>query len=536
MSYFGVITINPNECIGTSLSTINQNDTLLDNAIHQLSATVTNLNISVQQGLSEPALGLGKTGYSVANGMYYTSNTIYRWGNSARGNSVYDSNAPTPETFMGDYMLNNPSVTITKVYNSLLNSFVLLSNGQLWGTGYAEQWQNVRPAIGSNYSGTYLNLNIGALSGKTVIDFDASELENQYVTIGVITSENRAYAWGYNRKGQTGAAASLSVTTPTEIVIAGKTIVQISIGRGGGASSSSSYGGNIFVRTSDGLLYACGENSYGQLGINSTTDATVFTQCRTESGVITGVNKIFDSGSLNGGLTKYVSIGGQVWATGYNAGGQLADGGTVHSKFFKRVGTLTDIDQLVTAGDKEQTSVVARKTDGTVWAWGYNAFGVVGFAGASIIKTPTQITVYKSDIIAPLTTTLPFISKIFGSNNSGNGGAVALISDTKLAFVAGSNVFGSITMLGNGSGSKSTNIYQQYEKVPLLNVEEVAFYCRIATATDGSQGDVRGVIARDSAGAVWVWGYNDSYIVHPSNQWTSTNQAYYNTPRTINKY
>ena len=530
MSYFGVTTINSNECIGTSLSTINFNDSLLDLTIYQLSAVVNNLNTSIDSGLSEPAVGLGQRGYSAYDGAYYTTNKIYTWGNSNAADNNYDSNAPTPESFINNYLLENPSITITQFYTSIYNSFVLLSDGTLWGIGYAERWQNTYPTLGNNYSGIYLPLNIVSLSSKKILSFDASEVNDSYVTIGVIVSgTGEAYAWGYNRYGQVGTTATTvapySKTTPVKITIGAKTFEQISIG-GGDAGS----GGNIMVRTTDGLLYACGKNNNGQLAINSLVDKTSFVQCSSTGGVpITNVQKIMNSG-MQAGYTRYVTVGAQkyLYGVGDNSAGQLADTTLTDSKLFKQIGSLSGVEKIVTAGWQSNTGVAALQNDGRVFAWGYNSYGTVGNGLATTpIKTPTQVTTYQQTPLA--TASMPLISDIFGCNNTGQG-AIGLISNSGDMFLAGVNVFSPITMLRYGNSYKHTNQFRRYEKAPLNDVTEAAFYCHGSDGS-GSAGDVRGVIARDANGAVWVWGYNTSYIVHPSSAASS-----YKNPRTINKY
>jgi len=541
MSYFGVININSNECIGTSLSTINHNDSLLDLTIYQLSAVVNNLNTSIDAGLSEPAVGLGQRGYSAYNGAYYTTNKIYVWGNSIAADNNYDSNAPTPENFINNYLVDNPTLTITQFYSGILNSFVLLSDGTLWGVGYYEQWQNVyigetpnystAPNYISNYSGTYLPLNIASLSSKKIASFDVSEINDRYVTIGVIVSgTGEAYAWGYNRYGQigttaSGAATSYSKNVPVKITIGSKTFEQISIG-GGDAGS----GGNIMVKTTDGLLYACGKNNNGQLAINSLDDKTSFVQCSSTGGVpITNVQKIMNSG-MQAGYTRYVTVGAQkyLYGVGDNSAGQLADTTVTDSRLFKQIGSLSGVEKIVTAGWQSNTGVAALQNDGRVFAWGYNAYGTVGNGVATTpIKTPTQVTTYQQTPLA--TASMPSISAIFGCNNTGQG-SIGLISNSGDLFLAGVNVFTPITMLQYKSSNKHTNKFRRYEKAPLNDVTEAAFYCHGSDGS-GSAGDVRGVIARDSNGAVWVWGYNTSYIVHPSSAASS-----YKNPRTINKY
>ena len=97
------------------------------------------------------------------------------------------------------------------------------------------------------------------------------------------------------------------------------------------------------------------------------------------------------------GLTNITSIGagrwhalavnttGQVYAWGYGIYGQLGNGTSITSQYSPvAVGTLTNVS-CVAAG---QYQSVARKSDGTVWAWGYNANGQVGNTTSTDKKNP----------------------------------------------------------------------------------------------------------------------------------------------------
>ncbi len=59
---------------------------------------------------------------------------------------------------------------------------------------------------------------------------------------------------------------------------------------------------------------------------------------------------------------------------GYNAYGQLGDGSTTTRVNIVRAGSLTNVVS-VASGDLHSLAV---KSDGTVWAWGYNGDGELG--------------------------------------------------------------------------------------------------------------------------------------------------------------
>ena len=72
--------------------------------------------------------------------------------------------------------------------------------------------------------------------------------------------------------------------------------------------------------------------------------------------------------------TVAVKTDGTLWAWGYNGAGQLGDGTTTDRSSPVQVGTDTNWAS-VAAGDLH---TVAVKTDGTLWAWGDNGYGQLG--------------------------------------------------------------------------------------------------------------------------------------------------------------
>ena len=92
---------------------------------------------------------------------------------------------------------------------------------------------------------------------------------------------------------------------------------------------------------------------------------------------------------LSGGFSYSVAIkaDGTLWAWGLNAYGQLGDGTIADKLVPTQIGTDTDWAS-VAAGDRH---TVAIKTDGTLWAWGFNANGQLGDGTIALKVVPTQI-------------------------------------------------------------------------------------------------------------------------------------------------
>lgn len=87
------------------------------------------------------------------------------------------------------------------------------------------------------------------------------------------------------------------------------------------------------------------------------------------------------------GHTLAIKSDGTLWAWGYNSLGTLGDGSTISENSPIQIGIATDWQKI--AGGYNHS--VAIKNDGTLWAWGWNYYGQLG-DGTNIDKlVPTQI-------------------------------------------------------------------------------------------------------------------------------------------------
>jgi alpha-tubulin suppressor-like RCC1 family protein len=131
---------------------------------------------------------------------------------------------------------------------------------------------------------------------------------------------------------------------------------------------------------SDGTLWMWGNNNNGQLGDNSILDKSSPVQ------TVAGGN---DWKQVSTRFTHTVAIktDGTMWAWGDNAWGQLGDNtSTKKSSPVQSVATGADWRQ-VSAGYRHSAGI---KTDGTLWCWGNNAYGQLGDNSRTHTSSPIQ--------------------------------------------------------------------------------------------------------------------------------------------------
>lgn len=138
---------------------------------------------------------------------------------------------------------------------------------------------------------------------------------------------------------------------------------------------------NLLIK-GDGSLWAWGYNVYGQLGSGSTSTY------RSTPGQV-GSDTDWRAAAAGAFHSLAIKSDGTLWAWGYNAYGQLGDGTETQRLTPVQVGTDTDW-VAVTGG---QYHSVALKADGTLWSWGDNYYGSLGqgLSGGPAQSTPARI-------------------------------------------------------------------------------------------------------------------------------------------------
>lgn len=182
-------------------------------------------------------------------------------------------------------------------------------------------------------------------------------------------------AWGSNGSGQLGAGNTLPYAEPH--LITGVTPLFNTVSTAAGVDFS-------LVLRGNGTVVAAGQNSYGVLGLSSNgARSTTFIP-------VGGLPPLVSiaAGRWHALAIGDASVSGQVYAWGLGSNGQLGNGATTFSRYVPvPVSTLTNVS-TVAAG---QYHSVARKTEGTVWAWGSNSYGQIGDSTTTQRSAPVQI-------------------------------------------------------------------------------------------------------------------------------------------------
>ncbi|MBN1190057.1 MAG: Ig-like domain repeat protein [Dehalococcoidales bacterium] len=131
-----------------------------------------------------------------------------------------------------------------------------------------------------------------------------------------------------------------------------------------------------------GYVWDWGDNAKYQLGDGETSDEDVPRLLDPE--------KIEDITSIAGGLYHSLAVDsdGQVWVWGTNDKGQLGISTSTSRKSTPYLlDSISDVEK-VAAGSYHS---LVLKTDGTVWAWGYNSDGQLGIDSKSQQTSPVQV-------------------------------------------------------------------------------------------------------------------------------------------------
>jgi alpha-tubulin suppressor-like RCC1 family protein len=169
-----------------------------------------------------------------------------------------------------------------------------------------------------------------------------------------LKNNGTVWAWGNNFNGQLGD--NTTIDRPYPVQVNGLTgIVSIACGE----SSS-------FAIKNDGTLWAWGYNAMGMLGDSTSIDRHSPIQVHGIGGVIS-----VSAGSFH---TLALKIDGTVWSIGNNYEGEGGNNDGINEHWTPVQSLITDIRAIACGGYFS----LALKNDSTIWGWGDGSFGELG--------------------------------------------------------------------------------------------------------------------------------------------------------------
>ena len=198
------------------------------------------------------------------------------------------------------------------------------------------------------------------------------------VNAGAIKTDGTLWIWGTNVHGSIGDNTTISRSSPTQV---GSSTNWKSISFGYDSPLQTATAAAIKM---DGTLWTWGYNNAGTMGINDRVHRSSPTQ----------VGSSTDWKTVDAGDEYMVAIktDGTMWSWGTNVNGVLGInlsgfGGFDNRSSPVQIGINTNWNKIICAIDY----VFALKTDNSLWSWGYNTEGVLGFSDTISRSSPTQL-------------------------------------------------------------------------------------------------------------------------------------------------
>ena len=186
-----------------------------------------------------------------------------------------------------------------------------------------------------------------------------------------LTTEGKAYCWGWNQYGQLGNNSTANSSTPVAVQMPA------------GVSFQSIAAGNIHTcaLTNEGKAYCWGQGSSGRLGNNSTTNSSTPVAVQMPAGVS------FQSIAAGNIHACALTTTGQAYCWGY--GDRLGNNSTTDSRIPVAVQMPAGVSfQSIAAGSLHTCALT---TTGQAYCWGYGGSGQLGNNSTAVSRIPVAV-------------------------------------------------------------------------------------------------------------------------------------------------
>ena len=294
-----------------------------------------------------------------------TATPVYRFGVVGNQGKIAQLERGTPTVVAGI------TGKVIQIATSNSDSYALTSAGTVWAWGVGSYGE-----LGDGGTSAYVTraVQVSFPAGVKIV-----ALPNPMPFDGAlaIDSLGRAWGWGLNANGDL-CLSGLAQLRPSRIPLTDVTAAT-------GARTHSLF-------DSGGRVYACGAGADGVLGNGSTASSS-------KPVPVTGlppaarVTALTSSWEGSGALLS----SGVYYDWGYNAAGQLGDGGTADSDVPVRVRAPAGV--TFTTVNSGGYSCYAIDSSGRLWAWGGNQNGQLGTGSSTRIETtPVNVGIHLTQV------------------------------------------------------------------------------------------------------------------------------------------
>ncbi len=316
----------------------------INNIVYQPNYTITSSSKSIYAGNNNSCAILN-------------NNAVKHWG----VNNNFSLGTPTTRilpSFIENIKSNNGYWNNVKsICTTNTASIVLLNNGSLQSKGIGQLGINT-PNSGNSYSGIIDIPNIN----------NVKEITAGFNFVLALLNNGSVKSWGQNSLGQLGTGDLNNSIIPIDVLIS--SCLKIT-------SHPTSY--HSLALLSDNTVMAWGQNTNGQLGINSIINTSTPT-------LISGLNDVID---IAVGTTHSLALlsNGTIMSWGSNGSGQLGNNTTISSNVPVNVLNITNAIAISAGTDFS----VALLSNGTVMTWGVNNTGQLGIGNNTNQLTPVLV-------------------------------------------------------------------------------------------------------------------------------------------------
>ncbi len=254
-------------------------------------------------------------------------------------------------------------------------SLSLKTDGTLWSWGenstgalglsdrYEEADRSSPVQVGTDTN--WKNITAGMLQETSVL-FGGFSL--------ALKTDGTLWSWGGNTYGTLGHGDTIFRSSPVQVGFDTNWKYIAST-----AHTTEFPAGHAVATKTNNTLWGWGENTYGQLGQNTTVDRSSPVQIGTET--------MWAVSACTQDSTAAIKTDGTLWSWGRNNSGQLGQNDTIDRSSPIQIGSLTTWKTIYGG----RTFFFATKTDDTLWSWGGNNLGQLGVGDIIDRSSPVQV-------------------------------------------------------------------------------------------------------------------------------------------------